>query len=626
MTETLTQVGPYAVESEIGRGGMGVVYKAVDGQLDRTVAIKALPEDFADDADRLARLDHEAKTLASLNHPNVAGIYGVEELRGQRYLVLEYVAGETLEERLRRGPMGLHEALEICAQIAGGLEAAHQSGVIHRDLKPANVKITDDGLVKILDFGLARYDLTHSLSSSNSDDQTLALPSGPKTAAGTIVGTVHYMSPEQARGKRVDRRTDIWSLAVVLYECLTGVNPFARDSAGDSIAAVLTVEPDFEALPGPLPQMVRETLRRSLRKDARRRLRDAGDVRLMLEDAGDEGTRHDSAVAATVTISEGRLRVTDEMCRALDRDGFDATLLGWEMRWADNNRDSDVLVLWIPSIGGDHTTSAWRDLIAAAPHRMIIVCPLGLEPGVDNRPVVSLDNQFVLMRSLAAHLKKELRPRRTVIAGFSCGSIMALRCAAGDTSGELFDGVLAIDPDMQESDCFLTRLFAGLDASSPENVVHALHQLSGSCGTLHEWLVLHQHMIECVDKVKADISPLIRQGRDLSEPFEGVHTGVESPFVGFLRSAIERVRTVRCVFHDSAENRRMVGEIRMAHLDDQCLGTRFSDDTLMFIPATDHIGMMSNDRLLEYLDLIVEALRGGGSAMPNDSTIHTPGR
>jgi serine/threonine protein kinase len=604
----LTQIGPYAIECEIGRGGMGIVYKAIDSRLDRAVAIKALPEDFADDAERLARLDREAKTLASLNHPNVAGIHGVEELEGRRYLVLEYVAGETLEERLRRAPMGVREALDICAQIAGGLEAAHEAGVVHRDLKPANVKITGDGVVKILDFGLARYDLGHGLSSSDGDDQTLAVPSGPETAAGAIVGTVRYMSPEQARGKRVDRRTDIWSLAVVLYECLTGVNPFARDNAGDSIAAILAVEPDLEALPVSLPHVVLETLRRCLRKDPRQRLRDSGDVRLMLQDADYERTPDDSVEATTATITEGRLRVTDEMCRALDRDGFDATLLGWEMRWADNNRDSDVLVFWIPSIGGDHTTSAWRDLIAAAPYRMVILCPLGMEPQVANRPVVSLDNQFVLMRSLAAHLRSELRPRRTVITGFSCGSIMALRCAAGDTSGELFDGVLAIDPDLQESDCFLTRLFARLDASNPDKVIQALHQLSGSCVTMHEWLVLHQHMIECVDKVKADFSPLVRQGRDLSEPFEGVHTGVASPFVGFLRNAIERVRAVRCVFHDSAENRRIIGDIRMAHLDDQCLGPRFSDDTLMFIPMTDHIGMMSNDRLLEYLDLIVDAV------------------
>jgi hypothetical protein len=185
---------------------------------------------------------------------------------------------------------------------------------------------------------------------------------------------------------------------------------------------------------------------------------------------------------------------------------------------------------------------------------------------------------------------------------------MALRCAAGDDSGRLFDGVLAIDADMQESDCFMTRLLAGLDASSAHDVKKGLHKISSSCESIHEWLVLHQHMIECVDKVKTDFSPLIRQGKDLSVAYEGVHTGAASPFVEFLRDAIKRAGTVRCVFHDSPENRRMLGEIRMMHLDNQCLGPEFTDEVFAFLPVPDHIGMMRNERLLEQLDLIVEAV------------------
>jgi hypothetical protein len=279
------------------------------------------------------------------------------------------------------------------------------------------------------------------------------------------------------------------------------------------------------------------------------------------------------------------------------------------MRYADNNRDSDVLVVWIPSIGGDHTTTQWRELIAAAPYRMVIVTPVGMEPGVDNRPVVSIENQFVLMRALTGDLQSSLNPARTLVSGFSCGSIMALRCAAGDESGELFDGVLAIDADLQESDCFVTRLFAGLDASSAHDVMSGLLKISSSCGTIHEWLVLHQHMIECVDKVKTDFSPLIRQGKDLSVDFEGVHTGANSPFVDTVRNAIQRAGTVRCVFHDSAENRRMLGEIRMMHLDNQVLGEDFTDEVFEFLPVPDHVGMMSNERLLEQLDRIVDAVR-----------------
>jgi hypothetical protein len=240
---------------------------------------------------------------------------------------------------------------------------------------------------------------------------------------------------------------------------------------------------------------------------------------------------------------------------------------------------------------------------------MVIVTPIGMEPDVESRPVVSIENQFALIRVLTEYLRSSLNAKKTIVSGFSCGSIMALRCAAGDDSGQLFDGVLAIDADMQESDCFLTRLLAGLDASSAHDVMDGLRKMSSSFDSVHEWLVLHQHMIECVEKVKTDFSPLIRQGKELSEAYEGVHTGTTSPFVAFLRDAIESVGSVRCVFHDSAENRRMLGEIRMLHLDNQCLGPQFTDDIFSFLPVPDHIGMMSNEHLLEQLDLLAKALR-----------------
>jgi serine/threonine protein kinase len=595
----------YRLTEKLGEGGMGVVWKAVDSSLGRSVAIKVLPAPFASDREFIARFQREARTLAALNHPNIGGIHGIEEHQGLRYLVLEYLDGETLAERLARAPLRVGEALDVCSQVAGGLAAAHDAGFVHRDLKPANVKITSAGVVKVLDFGLARVAPTGASRSEHSEASTAGL-SDTMTAPGTILGTVQYMSPEQVRGEDLDRRSDLWALGVVLYECLTGVRPFDCGSSAECMAAVLAEDPDLEALPASTPLEVASLIARCLRRDARQRQRDAGDCRLVLEDARDaiEHTSLSSHPATVVT--EGRFRISDDLCRSLDRRGFDALLPGWEMRFADNNRESDVLIIWIPSIGGDHTTTDWRELITASRHRMVIACPVGMEPGVESRPVVSIENQFALIRALTRELRDRLNPQKTIISGFSCGSIMALRCAAGDED-RLFDGVLAIDPDMQESDCFITRLFAGLDASSASDVMDTLQEISGSCQTMHEWLVLHQHMIECVDKVKTDFSPLIRQGRDLSAPFEGVRTGAASPFVGFLRDAIERAGAVRCVFHESAENRRMLGEIRMLHLDSQCLGSAFTDDMLAFIPVSDHVAMMSTERLLEQLDRIVEA-------------------
>jgi Tol biopolymer transport system component/predicted Ser/Thr protein kinase len=284
------QIGPYTIDAEIGRGGMGVVYRATDTRLDRTVAVKALPEHLAEDPERLARFEREAKTLASLNHPNVAGIHGVEEHEGRRYLVLEFVEGQTLAELLDRGPLPIDEAIEVCAEIAAGVEAAHDAGVIHRDLKPGNIIITPEGRAKVLDFGLARVDDGASSSSgAMSMSPTLTSPvQHSPTVPGMIMGTAAYMSPEQARGRAVDRRTDIWSFGVVLYECLTGASPFVGETVSDSIGAILHKQLDFDRLPPQTPRALRRVLERCVVRDKQHRYRDIGDVRLDLLRARDE--------------------------------------------------------------------------------------------------------------------------------------------------------------------------------------------------------------------------------------------------------------------------------------------------------------------------------------------------
>jgi len=277
-----SRIGPYTVEREIGRGGMGVVYLGRDPRLSREVAIKMLPELFSQDPERVQRFEREARLLASLSHPNIAGIHGLEEQEGRRYLVLEYVPGPTLAERIAQGPLPVDDVADVCRQIAAALDAAHESGVIHRDLKPGNVKITPTGEVKVLDFGLAKGAATAGgVSASDlSQSPTMAVTA---TGAGVILGTAAYMSPEQARGKVVDRRTDIWSFGCVLYECLTGRRAFEGETVSDMIALILQGEPDWKALPEATPPRVRALLERCLEKDAKKRLRDIGEARLMLE-------------------------------------------------------------------------------------------------------------------------------------------------------------------------------------------------------------------------------------------------------------------------------------------------------------------------------------------------------
>lgn len=305
------QIGPYQIIREVGRGAMGVVHLARDTRLNREVAIKELPEHFAQDPMRLERFEREARALASLSHVNLAGIYGVEEQDGARYLVLEYVDGETLADRLDRGPLPLDEALELAVQIAAGVEAAHEAGIVHRDLKPANIKLTLEGKAKVLDFGLARADEgTTSSSSLGVDSATLTAARQSPTIEGTILGTAAYMSPEQARGRRVDKRTDIWSYGVVLYEMLTGASPFRGETASDSIGAVLHKEIDLNLLPVGTPPLVRHVLVRCLERNRDNRYRDIGDVRIELERARTEppasgeagGRRLPPAVIAAVAL------------------------------------------------------------------------------------------------------------------------------------------------------------------------------------------------------------------------------------------------------------------------------------------------------------------------------------
>src|SRR5215472_236829 len=279
------RLGPYEIVSPLGAGGMGEVYRARDGKLNRDVAIKILPAAFATDADRLARFRREAQVLAALNHPHVAAIYGLQESSGVEALVLELVEGETLIDRIARGPLPPEEALEIARQIAQALEAAHERGIVHRDLKPANVKLTPEGRVKVLDFGLAK---ALSADESSADLSTSPTITAQSTKAGVIIGTAAYMSPEQARGKAVDKRADIWAFGALLYEMLTGRRCFQGETVSDTLAAVLMRDPDWSALPAKTPVSVRRVLRRCLDRDPRTRFHDIADARLELDEPAAE--------------------------------------------------------------------------------------------------------------------------------------------------------------------------------------------------------------------------------------------------------------------------------------------------------------------------------------------------
>ncbi|MBN1570357.1 MAG: serine/threonine-protein kinase [Acidobacteria bacterium] len=278
---TGTQITHYEITSQIGKGGMGEVYQAKDTKLGRDVAIKVLPEEFAQDADRVARFQREAKLLASLNHPNIAAIYGLEESGGTNFLVMELVEGNTLDARIKSSSIPVEETLKLALQIAEALEAAHEKGVIHRDLKPANIKVTLDDKVKVLDFGLAKAFAGDQADLNLSNSPTLSVAA---TQQGVILGTAAYMSPEQARGKEVDKRADIWAFGVVLFEMLTGKQVFTGDTVSDTLASVLAREPEWQNLPANLHPRIRLLLERCLKKEPTGRYRDIGDARADIQE------------------------------------------------------------------------------------------------------------------------------------------------------------------------------------------------------------------------------------------------------------------------------------------------------------------------------------------------------
>jgi serine/threonine protein kinase len=324
------QLGPYEVHSLLGSGGMVEVYRAKDTKLNREVALKVLPEAFTLDPDRVARFRREAQVLASLNHPNIGAIYGLEESDGAQALVLELVEGPTLADRIAQGALPLDEALPIATQIAEALEAAHEQGIVHRDLKPANIKLRPDGTVKVLDFGLAKaFEPTRAGTTSATVSPTLTSPA-MMTGVGVILGTAAYMAPEQAKGRAADKRSDVWAFGCVLYEMLTGQRAFDGDDMTDVLGAVVRLEPKWEAMPADVPPAVRALVQRCLVKDRRTRVSDIAAARFVLTDVG--GLLEPQGQTSASSLRKARWRSAAAIAAVASAASAIAAMLAWNFR------------------------------------------------------------------------------------------------------------------------------------------------------------------------------------------------------------------------------------------------------------------------------------------------------
>jgi serine/threonine-protein kinase len=450
-----TRLGAYEVVSLLGEGGMGQVYRAKDTRLKRDVALKILPDAFAGDPDRVARFQREAELLATLNHSNIAAIYGLEHADGMRVLVLELVDGPTLADRIAQGPIPIDEALPIAKQLAQALEAAHEQGVIHRDLKPANIKVRPDGAVKVLDFGLAKALETATPTTALSMSPTLSIQA---TYAGVILGTASYMSPEQARGKPVDRRADVWAFGCVLFEMLTGQQAFASggDTVSDAVATVLLKEPDWKALPPETPPHIESLLRRCLQKDVQKRLPHIGVARLEI----DEGPVAVPVTVPAAVMSAATARSRWALAIAAATAAFVTAALASVAWWTYRPQAAPGIVtrfsIALPE--GQAFTNPGRQLLALSPdgtqivysaNRRLYLRTLGdLDarsiPGIDGsnaviNPVFSPDGRSIVFFSGADQTLK-----RIAVAGGAPVTIASVNTPVGMSWGP--EGILLGQP------------------------------------------------------------------------------------------------------------------------------------------------------------------------------------
>jgi pimeloyl-ACP methyl ester carboxylesterase len=454
--------------------------------------------------------------------------------------------------------------------------------------------------VKVLDFGLAKAAET----SGSGSDAVTASPAASISIPGAIMGTAGYLSPEQARGAPVDQRTDIFAFGCVLFEMLTGKAAFGRASVIESISAAIHDEPDLDRLPPETPELVRLLLQRCLAKSPRDRLHHASDVRILLESAEKAGPPVDRSEASHPGLELRAFPIGSDLCRQFDRSSFDPRLIGHEMQYTDNGARSDVLIVFLHSIGQDHRR--WSEVLQALPYRALAPTQIGFEPEVKVRLRLPLRDHVILHRAFVRRMQEQLAPSITVLVGFSSGADIAMRVVADPGEAPHVDGLIAMEANTSCRTHDVSSHFARLDPENEAALLKKLGELSATAETVARWTVLHNYLVSMVGKMQHHLEIVRDFARELIAQFPFEDSG---PFIAWYRAASSRVRELRCVVCQSGEYHKDIQALRLEHLDSNCLGDHYRDETIVVEPGITHRDLMEPARVLRYVEEVVARLK-----------------